>query len=84
MAKPEESKAYPGWECIDCGCCAGLLWGGEYPTECYDCRGAGFFYRHKKSGVLAQYPGGPFLGREGKDYYADLLDEAQLMTENEE
>lgn len=63
---PEESKVYPGWECIDCGCCGGTQWGGESPIECYDCNGTGCFYRHKESGVLAEYPGGPFLGKESK------------------
>ena len=55
---------YPGWECVDCGCCAGLEWGGECPRECHRCGGAGEYARHIKSGALAEYPGGPFIGRE--------------------
>jgi len=52
---------YPGWELIDCGCCAGIKWGGEYPQEC-NCN-SGMLAHHLKSGVLALYPGGPFVGR---------------------
>lgn len=56
-------KDYPGWEEVDCGCSNGLEWGGEYPRECRHCGGNGVLYHHIKSGVLAQYPGGPFAGR---------------------
>ena len=53
---------YPGWLMVDCGCCAGLEWGGEYPRECDSCAGNGSYAQHINSGVLAIYPGGPFLG----------------------
>lgn len=56
---PEPYPNYPGWELIDCGCCVGLQWGGEEPRECETCQGGGFIARHKKSGMLAMYPGGP-------------------------
>ena len=59
---PKPSEDRPGWEEIDCGCCNGIEWGGESPTECSDCKGGGVYFRHIKSGVLAVYPGGPFLG----------------------
>lgn len=52
-----------GWFRIDCGCSGGIQWGGEYPRECNDCEGNGFVCWHKKSGVFALYPGGPFRGR---------------------
>ncbi len=52
------------WEHISCGCCNGLQWGGFYPRECHYCDGAGMLWRHRKSGALAMYPGGPFLGRD--------------------
>lgn len=55
---------YPDWELVDCGCCAGLQWGGDSPRECDYCQGAGQLARHIKSRVHAVYPGGPFLGRE--------------------
>ena len=61
---PKDVEGYPGWEEIDCGCCAGLQWGGFEPRECRDCGGGGYLFRHKRSGALAQYPGGPFCGRE--------------------
>jgi len=60
---PQPVIGYPGWEIIDCGCCGGIEWGGESPHECRQCKGAGYMFRHKKSGVLAEYPGGKFLGR---------------------
>lgn len=52
---------YPGWDMLDCGCCAGIQWGGEYPEECNRCNGNGVIYKHRKSGVLAEYPGGRFI-----------------------
>ena len=53
-----------GWIEVDCGCCGGIQWGGESPRECNDCKGTSRYFRHKKSRVLALYPGGPFIGRE--------------------
>lgn len=38
----------------------------EGPAECDDCGGNGSIVRYVKSGVLAQYPGGPLLGRDAK------------------
>ena len=55
---------YPGWVERDCGCCAGIKWGGESPVECEHCGGGGFYWLHLKSGVIADYPGGPLRGRE--------------------
>lgn len=59
-AKPAYKE---GWLEVDCGCCAGIEWGGEYPRDCNRCAGGGLYYVHIKSGVMAQYPGGPLLGR---------------------
>jgi hypothetical protein len=56
----KKCRNYPGWEEIDCGCCVGIEWGGDYPTECERCNGSGTLFHHKKSGVLAEYPGGHF------------------------
>lgn len=53
---------YPDWVWDDCGCCAGLIWGGDSPRECPHCNG-GQIARHVPSGVLALWPGGPFVGR---------------------
>ena len=64
---PKQSELYPGWEEIDCGCCAGIQWGGDYPRECMDCEGTGRIFRHIKSGALALYPGGPFMGKDPKE-----------------
>lgn len=52
---------YTSWEQIDCGCCAGIEWGGDYPRECDRCGGSGVIYRHIKSGVLKDWPGGKFV-----------------------
>lgn len=54
---------YPAWDRIDCGCCNGLKWGGETPTECKDCGGNGWLARHRETGTLALWPGGPLRGR---------------------
>jgi len=58
--EPKEHPDYPGWLIIDCGCCAGIEWGGEEPRECKRCDGTGAIYKHVRSGVVALYPGGPF------------------------
>lgn len=52
---------YPTWLQIDCGCCNGVEWGGEYPKECNLCNGVGVIALHIESEIHAQYPGGPFL-----------------------
>jgi hypothetical protein len=55
--------------CLDCdgrGQCAGYTAdGGDFlgAIECRTCAGSGRVFR-SASGVLAQWPGGPFLGRE--------------------
>ncbi len=56
------SMDYPDWDIEDCGCCNGIMWGGEYPRECDNCNGSGRIYRHRESGVAAEYPGGRFVG----------------------
>ena len=61
----EAGPEYPDWEIVDCGCCAGIMWGGDYPREC-DCN-MGILYHHKPSGTYAIYPGGPFRGRDSKE-----------------
>jgi len=55
---------YPGWVEIDCGCCGGTEWGGDVPQECRKCKGNGVVYRHTASRVLAESPGGLFLGKD--------------------
>jgi hypothetical protein len=59
--KTKPCKYYPAWDEIDCGCCAGIEWGGEEPRECKRCGGSGGIYRHRRSGVTAGYPGGRFV-----------------------
>ena len=58
---PKPCVDSPGWAEIDCGCCGGIQWGGESPRDCGTCQGNGRYYRHLRSGVLALYPGGPFI-----------------------
>lgn len=62
MFKTRNDAERPDWLIIDCGCCAGVTW--FYGSECGNCNGSGHYFKHKKSGVLAQWPGGPFLGRD--------------------
>lgn len=57
---PKKCKQYPKWDEIDCGCSGGLEWGGEEPRECKRCGGNGIVYKHRKTGLFAKYPGGPF------------------------
>ena len=64
---PMRVEGRPDWVEIDCGCCAGTMWGGEFPRECETCGGAGTLFFHKPSRVLALYPGGPFCGRLQED-----------------
>lgn len=60
---------------VDCGCCNGLAWGGEYPRECRDCKGSGLLYRYP-SGALALYRGGPFAGQDSPDFRHRLFEAA--------
>ena len=64
---PEPCVESPGWNLVDCGCSNGLQWGGDQPIECGTCGGNGSIYHHLKSGALAQYPGGPFVGHAEKE-----------------
>ena len=55
------NKEYPAWDVIDCGCCAGIMWGGETPRECKRCDGFGVVHEHRKSKVsTALRPSGHF------------------------
>lgn len=65
---------FQGWLIRDCGCCDGLQWGGEEPRECATCDGSGRICIHIKSGVIAEYPGGPMLGRLTKSERAMLAE----------
>ena len=56
-----------GWWRRDCGCCGGLVWGGNEPIDCGECGGSGFIYFHRPSMVTAEYPGGKFTGRLPKE-----------------
>ena len=61
------AKEYPNWEEVKCTCHNGIKTSvGHYPKECSRCSGSGYIYRHKKSGVLAEYPGGRLLGQTTK------------------
>lgn len=61
-----------GWTQIQCVGCSGhglvsaYSAGGadfEGAAECHECNGSGVNWRSPK-GAVAQYPGGPFIGRE--------------------
>ena len=56
-----------GWIEKNCGCASGLQYSVGYePKECDMCGGAGRYFLRLKSGVMAMYPGGPFLGKLSK------------------
>ena len=59
---PRRDENHPGWVWMDCGCCAGIKWGGDYPQECEQCKGSGVRCVHLASKRIAEWPGGPFLG----------------------
>jgi len=63
------------WIVVDCGCCNGIKWGSGEPDDCGVCGGCGFLYVHKKSGAIAQYPGGRFTGRYDKEGLQKLITE---------
>jgi len=46
---------------MKCGCCNGIMWGGDYPVECRDCGGSGFIFITEHDRII-DYPGGPFRG----------------------
>jgi hypothetical protein len=57
------------WKTIQCSTCGGHGMVARYSCndfegaeECGDCGGKGHIYQSDK-GVLAEYPGGPFIGR---------------------
>lgn len=58
-----EDYLHPGWYQLWCGCCGGLEWGGLEPRECGLCRGTGNYFVHRKTGTVADYPGGPLNGK---------------------
>lgn len=65
----EEHPRYPGWYRIKCYGCRGYgVVNAGYlevvPAECSECNGCGSLWKHKESGAIAQWPGGPFVGRE--------------------
>lgn len=62
LHRPTLADLYPGWRIVDCSCCAGLEWGGEYPREHAQCGGAGVYWLTPSGTRIALYPGGPFSG----------------------
>lgn len=64
---PRVHPFHAGWAMVDCGCCAGIQWGGEAPVECSTCGAGGWLHVHLASGRTAWWPGGPFSGSLGGD-----------------
>lgn len=65
----EEHDRHPGWFRMKCFGCRGYgVVNKGYlevvPGDCDDCGGNGTLWKHKESGAIACYPGGPFVGRE--------------------
>ena len=69
------------WIEVDCGCCAGIAWGGETPEECYDCGGRGYLLVHRKTGRIADYPGGPFRGQLGSEDLRRAIESSAVEDE---
>ena len=72
---PTRPAGKDGWVEIDCGCCAGIEWGGDSPRECSRCMD-GVLCVHVASGRIAEYPGGPLMGRMHADDLKRALAEA--------
>lgn len=70
--EPRLNPDFPGWALVDCGCCAGIRWGGEEPVECSTCGAGGWLHVHLDSGVMAWWPGGPLSGRLDADELSRL------------
>lgn len=60
------------WRTEPCPGCSGFgvvarytLGGSDFdgPEECEDCNGSGVQWVHRRTGTIAQYPGGPLMGR---------------------
>ena len=62
---------HPNWVYYNCGCCAGIEWGGDSPRDCKRCGGSGTLSLHLPSGRIADYPGGPFRGSLTKEEIID-------------
>ena len=60
---PKPVKGRKGWLEVDCGCCAGTEWGGDWPSECRTCAGSGALWWHKPTGTLTRWIGGPCVGK---------------------
>jgi hypothetical protein len=66
------TKIYENWYLATCYDCGGK---GLYhadctflgPRECNTCDGNGKIWVHNKSGAMAKYPGGPFIGKLSKE-----------------
>lgn len=64
-----ESRDFPGWVEVDCGCCAGIQWGAgdQGPRGCDRCNESGVIHLHVASLRTAEWPGGPLTGRVSRD-----------------
>jgi hypothetical protein len=76
---PTHYHEYPGWIVVDCGCCAGIRWGGDSPRECDHCGGGGTICVHLGSRRIADWPGGPLRGQMHEDDLARAM--ASLQQE---
>lgn len=65
--KPKLVPEHPDWVGLDCGCCGGFEWSAvAEAVECRDCNARGIRWVHVPTGTVAEWPGGPLLGRAGK------------------
>jgi len=62
MSKPLLHDQDPDWWLIDCDCCGGLQWGGDFARLCGVCGGSSSVYLHAPTLRVAAYPGGPIRG----------------------
>jgi len=77
---PEGWRTEKCSNCSECGLISAYTFSGDDflgADDCPDCGGKGFIYIHNKSGVITEWPGGPFLGRLSKEERKELAKEVK-------
>lgn len=60
--------AHPGWRSESCYMCRGCGYRGiDAVMTCSTCKGNGGWWKHCSTGTLAEWPGGPLIGKDAPD-----------------
>lgn len=73
------------WKVTNCPYCrAGIAFSAGYePKECGNCNGTGSQAIHLKSGVIALYPGGPFIGKLTQEELEEANRQEKILWEDD-